>query len=474
MLGSGSSPRTILTNVGWLAAAEVAGRLLTFVALMHLTRTLGPSRMGMVEFGLSLFSILVLVSMGGIEIIAKRQVARTTQGMGRIAGVVVIVGWTWLACALLVLALAAPLFPHEPPALAVAAGFALAALVTPLTLRFAFLGRERMDCVGIASVLGQLTWTVAVLIGIRSAADVQLAPALWLAGEVVRVSVLLVAYRRLFGRIRRPKSRALEVWARASVPVALGRIARGMLYLVDVFILGLLAPLAVVGLYGVALRLPLFVVSIGLMVHQALFPSVARMVPARDEEGLGRLQGVAFRAAVSLGLAATLTLAGSAEAFLGTLFGDAYRVASPFMLVLAWKIPLTALSGIYRNVVWASSPSLEAVLSVSGSGITVLAAVLATLAYGPLGCAFAMVGGEVVLLGLYLWGARGHRYGFGPWLRLWLPLQLVALCGIWAWSWWLPVGNDWLVMGSAIAVGAAAGLLPLLPWANDLRDALRP
>ncbi len=473
MTGTGSTPRRILSNVGWLAAAEVFGRLLTFVALMHLTRALGPRHMGMVEFGLSIFSILALVALGGIEIVAKRQVARTTQGMGRIAGVVVVVGWTWLGCALLVLAFAASSFDREAPALMVAAGFALASLITPLTLRFAFLGRERMDHLAISSVLGQLTWTVAVLIGIQSAEDVQLVPALWLAGETVRVVVLLVAYRRLFGRIHRPRLRALKVWAIASVPVGVGRIARGSLYLVDVFILGLLAPLAVVGLYGVALRLPLFVVAVGVMAHEALFPSVARLIPAGDRAGLGALQGVAFRAAVSLGLAAALTLAGSAEAFLGTLFGDPYRAAAPFMAVLVWKIPLSAVSGLYRNVVWASRPALEAPLSVTGSALTIVAAVSATLAFGPLGCAWAMVGGEALLLCLYGWGARGHPNGLGSWLRLWLPLQVVAVLGIGGWLWWLPAGSDWLVMGSAIIVGAAAGVLPLLPWTADLRAALK-
>ncbi len=473
MPGRGSSPRTILSNVGWLTLSEVVGRGLTFVALVHLTRTLGPGPMGMVEFGLSVFALLSLISVGGIEIVAARQVARTTAGVGRIAGVALILGWGSLAGGLLVLAVFAPSFDHEAPALAVAAGFALASLVTPLTLRFAFLGRERMDLLAVASVLGQVTWTIAVFGWIRSADDVQLAPALWLAGECVRAAVLLTAYSRIFGRIRRPRWRALKVWVATTVPVTLGRVSRGALYVVDVFILGLFAPLAVVGLYGVALRLPLFAVSVGVMAHHALFPSVARMVPAGNEAGLGALQGVAVRAAVSLGLAATLTLAGSADAFLGTLFGEPYRAAATFMVVLVWRIPLTALSGLYRNVVWASRPGLEARLSMLGSAVTVTAAIAATLVFGPLGCAWAMVGGEATLLALYLWGARGHAYGLGSWVRVWLPRQALALAGIALWSWWMPSHGDPVIMASAVAVGAAAGVFPLLPWLPELRAALR-
>ena len=470
MAGRGSSARTILANVGSLLGAEVVGRILTFVALMHLTRALGPDAMGMVEFGLALFALLTLVGVGGIEILGKRQVARTTRGMGRIGGTVLLVGWAWLAAALLLLGVGLSFVDRPPPTLTIAAGFAAAALIAPLGLRFAFLGRERMDRLAIATVLGQLTWAAAVLLVVKDAEDVTLIPALWLSGEAVRVTVLLLSYRKLFGRLQRPKARALRAWAIASVPVGLGRIARGALYIVDVFILGLFAPLAVVGLYGVALRLPLFVVSSGVWVHHSLFPSIVRLLP--DPDGLARLQGIGLRAATSLGLAVALTLGIAAEDLLCVAFGVEFAPAAPIMAVLAWKVPLSSVGGLYRNVVWAASPQREAVLSVTGSLLTIAAAAIGAVVWGAMGCATAMVAGEAFLLVAYLWGSREHPTGLGPWLRVWLPLQVLALGIIGAWWWLLPDGR-WIVSISAVLVGGVAGVLPLLPWARELREALR-
>ena len=235
-----STAKTILSNVGWLVAAEVAGRLVTFIALMHLTRALGPAPLGIVEFGLAVFALLSLVSLGGVEILAKRQVARTTRGIGRVAGTSLVLSWTWLGVAVALLALFAPLVERPAPTFLVATGFIVAAALTPLGLRFAFLGRERMDRLAIASVAGQLVWAASVLVFVESTDDVLLVPALWLAGEATRVILLMVAYKGLFGRIRMPRARGLRVWAAASVPVSLGRIARGSLYLIDVFILGLI------------------------------------------------------------------------------------------------------------------------------------------------------------------------------------------------------------------------------------------
>ena len=468
-----STAKTILSNVGWLVAAEVAGRLVTFIALMHLTRALGPAPLGIVEFGLAVFALLSLVSLGGVEILAKRQVARTTRGIGRVAGTSLVLSWTWLGVAVALLALFAPLVERPAPTFLVATGFIVAAALTPLGLRFAFLGRERMDRLAIASVAGQLVWAASVLVFVESTDDVLLVPALWLAGEATRVILLMVAYKGLFGRIRMPRARGLRVWAAASVPVSLGRIARGSLYLIDVFILGLIAPLAVVGLYGVALRLPLFVVSVGAMAHQALFPTVARLVPAGDREGLASVQGAALRAALSIGLAAALTLSGSADAFLGVLFGEPYRAAAPFLAILVWKIPLMAVAGLYRNVVWAARPALEARLSMAGAGLTVVAAVIATVAVGAIGCAVAMVAGEALLLVLYVGAARSHPSGLGPWIRRWLPLQAIALLGVGIWLASVGGRSDWVVMGSAVAVGALAAAAPLAPFASELRRALR-
>jgi len=473
MTGTGSSPGTILSNVGWLALAEALGRLLTFVALMHLTRALGPEPLGMVEFGLSLFALLALVALGGIEVLAKRQVARTPRGIGRVAGVTLVVGWGWLFLAAVGLGAVAPWIDRPAPTLTVAAGFAAAALLAPLTLRFAFLGRERMGRLAAANIAGQAIWALSVLTLVDSPDDVVLVPALWFAGEAARVCVLLFAYRALFGRIRWPRPLALRTWAAASVPVGLGRIARGSLYVVDVFILGLLAPLAVVGLYGVALRLPLFLVSIAARVHQAVFPSVARLVPAGDATGLGRLQGLSARAALSLGLAAALTLGASGGSWMAVLFGEPWRASAVFLAVLVWKVPLAALSGLYRNVLWAARPAHEARISLAGAAATVVVAVLATLGFGAMGCAVAMVLGEALLLGLYLRGARGHAHGFEVPDKSWAALQAIALVGIAGWWLWLPAAGDVRIIVSSVLVGVAAGLLPLLPTLPALIRTLR-
>ena len=72
-----STLRTILGNAGWLVLAEVTGRLLTFLAIAHLSRRLGPGPMGMVELGLGIFGFLALVALGGVEVLATRRTART-------------------------------------------------------------------------------------------------------------------------------------------------------------------------------------------------------------------------------------------------------------------------------------------------------------------------------------------------------------------------------------------------------------
>src|SRR5206468_655291 len=73
-------------------------------------------------------------------------------------------------------------------------------------------------------------------------------------------------------------------------------VARGLMTVVDVVVLGLLVAPERVAAYGIANKLPLFLASLAGLVHIALFPTVARPVFAGDGRRLGEIQGVALTA----------------------------------------------------------------------------------------------------------------------------------------------------------------------------------
>lgn len=465
-----SVARTILGNTSWLLAAEVANRAITFLAVTRLARALGEEAMGITSLGFGLFGVLSLVAAGGIEIVATRRVARTTAGSGRLAGTYLAVAWLWVLPAAALAALGLLAMGHPPPTAGVALGIAVAALLDPLALRYAFFGRDTMRPVALADLLGAVVWSLGVFAFVHAPTDVLWVPALWLAGATARVCFLLTRVRR-FGRIQAPRLRGVRAWLGASAPVSAGRIARGSLYFVDVLLLGALVPLSDVGLYGVASRLPLFLLGAFLLLHRATFPTLARR--CGDPESTARLVSALLPVVLAVGLAAAITLGDAARVFLETLFGAPYGAAAGWMAVLALRPLLGGVAGLFRNVLWASNERrVEARAAVASALLTGCAVVALSWQLGPVGAAWGMVLGEAILVALYALAARPHLGPLGlP--RSWLLLQGGSIVALLAWT-RSPLPEDpWLAMAAAIAAGGVGATLPLLPWIRSLLDDLR-
>jgi|GEM_PF-2496630 len=471
MSGGVSSLRTILGNAGALVIAEVVGRCLTFFAIAHLSRRLGPESMGMVELGLGIFGFLSLVALGGVEVLATRRVARRQGDIGRVATTQIAVAWLWTTPAAAMALLLLATFNHPPPTALIAGAIGATALLSPFALRFAFQGREQMDGIALGSLLGQAVWTASVLFFVREPSDVRLVPMLWAAGEFSRVSLMLTLFGRRFGRLKRTRGRAVRAWLTASAAMSIGRVARGLLYFVDVLVLGLFAPLEVVGLYAVGLRIPLFLVSSTTLVNRALFPSFSRVLREESVPGAARLLGMTAPAAISLGLASAITLAVAGEDFLVLLFGAPYAAAAPWFAILLFRAPLAGLSGLLRMVLWVERPRREASGAVLATTVTLVLLVTLTPTLGAGGSAAAMLIGEAVLLVVYLraawtW-ARGTRFDGN-----WQVLQGVALLSLAVWASWTAGLDSTATMVSAVVVGAVTGFGPLLPGLARLRRSL--
>ncbi len=383
-----------------------------------------------------------------------------------------VVAWLYTLPGLVVGALALLVFDHPSPTGLIAGGIGLAALVSPLGMRFAFQGRERMDAIALGSLAGQAMWTLGVLLWVREASDVRWVPALWLAGEISRVSLMLWLFGARFGRLQPTRWRAVRAWAVASAPVSVGRVARGLVYFMDVLVLGLLVPLSTVGLYAVGLRLPLFLFGLAVLAHRALFPLFSRVIRTRGPQGTAALVGLLLPPLLSPILAAAVTLAVSGHAFLGVLFGPAYAEAAPWMAVLLFRAPLASVGGLCRMVLWVEAPDVEARAAVLGTLVNVVLLLGAAAAFGPMGAAVAMLAGEAVLVALYMARSTAHLRDVAlP--RSWMALQAAGLLICAAWAPWVSGQPEWMTMGSAFVVGAVAGFGPLLPQLPRLVSELR-
>jgi O-antigen/teichoic acid export membrane protein len=186
--------------------------------------------------------------------------------------------------------------------------FGSAATFAPLALRFAFLGGERMWPVALGLVAGALTF-LGLSVGVgRAREQVFRVGGCWALAMIVRAGIPFAAF---VGREGRPviELRNLGPDLVRTAGLGVGGVARGVMGSIDVIVLGILAPPAAVASYGLAAKIPLFLVTLIALFHTALFPSIVRAYAAGAHARLRRVThlvldvslGIALPSAVCLG-----------------------------------------------------------------------------------------------------------------------------------------------------------------------------
>lgn len=462
--GRSTEVSALVSNALWLIGGEVSARVLAFLSFLWLTRVLSAGMLGTLELGLAALGLAHLVSVGGAEVLAVRSVARGTHAERGIAGMYV---WTgWVAGLILVPAVLLVAWLSGRPSLAVwfAVSYAaIGALIMPLAMRFFFLGREQMSTLAAGELTSAAARLPLILLFVHRDEDLVWAPAIWATAESVRAGALLCLFHRRAGSPRlAPHVSRLAVWFRGAMLPAVGKVGRGLFFVFDLLLLGLLAPLEELGLYAVAVRLPLLALSLAEMVRRSLFPSAVRLAASGEQAEFAKFQSESVKAAVSLGFPVALAMALVAEPLMTQVFGPTWGPSAPLMSILVWRLPLGAITLVHRNVVWAVAPASDGRVAGVGFGIMAVLVSAGATAHGAAGCAVGMLAAEAILLALYARAARAHvrlplaghmgwvarvaigataivataqlAYGLHPWARIALS-ALVAL-GVGVWTNW--------------------------------------
>jgi O-antigen/teichoic acid export membrane protein len=389
-----SAARRVLGNSAWLIASEGATRVVSLATLLYLSRTLAPSGMGSVQFGLAVFMLLQLVCIGGTETLLTREAARAPSDMARLAGRSLLLAWSQLAVAFGVVvggmwALGMPSEMRQSGIL-----FGMAAAVVPASFRFAFLAGERARVIGLGTFAGYAAFLVLCVASVRHPDDVARVGWAWIAGMSIRTAVQLLAFLREHGRLVFDTS-AFAAWLRRTAAVGAGSIARGLMLTMDVLVLGLFRPADEVALYGLAIKVPLFFGSLATLFYTALFPTIARDV-AGDTGRVGKIGAETVEIVLGVMLPGALCLGLVAEPLVLALFTERYREASPLLGVLVWRLPLMAAGGVYRTVLWAKNPGADARVSVQVVTMTFVALLAVAGTAGATGVAWTMLAGDAI------------------------------------------------------------------------------
>lgn len=293
--------------------------------------------------------------------------------------------------------------------------FALVLPMIGLNLRFMVLGVDAERAVAFGNVAAQALLAAGVVLLLRDGRDLFLVPLLVAAAEFVYAAVVIAAVAPRWGLVR-PRMN-LAVWRntlRKGLPLALAGLAGAARYSLGLLLIAVFLTRAEIGLYGAAYKPVLFFSTLVALFSVSFLSTYSGSADAAERAQLVRKT---VRISFLVTLPTAILLSAGAPVAIEALFGSGYGGAAVPLALLAWSVPLLAVSLPYANVlIWADRQAVLMRHTVAGTLASVAGYAVSIPLFGLVGVACTMVGSIALVLALNYRSAVAYGLAAPPWL----------------------------------------------------------
>jgi PST family polysaccharide transporter len=454
--------RKVAAAFGYLALATVAGQLIGFLALAIVARRVSAASIGAYNFDLALATYVAIAGNFGVAYLATRDVAqRPTERYRILFDTSLLVATVLLPLSALFL-LGGHLWLPDAAERRLLGAVVVSVVITALTPDWYLLARQHARAVAVARLAGQVVYGLLViaLIGVGGSVLIRYAWFNVLGFVVTGVIVAVVvgsAWRRDGIEIGFTFAEALVNLLsrmRRSAPFGYSLVVIQVYSGVAIPLLGVTVGARAVGIYTIASRLPLALVSLATVWISVFFPhgsAAAKQDPTALRSDVGRVLSLTIVTAVAIGCAAPF----AARELMPLMFGHAFAIAAAPFALLSVACALVLVQATTSNVLFAvGEERLYAKLLTMVALIMIAADIPLCLHFGATGAAIAAIGAEALIV--VFTGAAARRALGG------LDIDFAVV------RWAIPLAAGILASGLALA-GHRASIFDLfVPAAGGL------
>ncbi len=358
----------------------------------------------MLEYANSLLAWFLLLGDGGLELWATREAAQTSDPRA-LAGRIVPLrfGMAILSFGLILLFVVSPLklFSNFPGLRLLTVLFGLSLFAQAASLKWLWMGREKMARVAGGLVVSQIVFALAVFAFVRRPEAVLWVPVLKLASD----SAMAGFFGWLFVKEHGTPALSFEAGngdaiLRPALTIGTSQ-AMGLLnYNFDTLVLGFLKGASVVGWYNAAYKPVTVALAVPLTYFQGMFPAFSRTWNEQREAFLP-LVTKSFRICAILAIPLGVGGMFLAEPVIRLLYGPAFANSVLPFQILVWSAVLVILRGSCRHALNAAGKqSLDLRSAMVSAGLNVGLNLLLIPRYGMVGSAAATLIADTVWLGM--------------------------------------------------------------------------
>jgi O-antigen/teichoic acid export membrane protein len=394
--------RRIATNFARLSLAELVCRTTSVFVTLSLARRLGVVGYGRIEFAFNVVFWLVLLLRDSSDVIVAREISRHPRLIRPLVDQVLAYKSLFALLLFSALTLMGSLTLSDHQDWIILALYGSMLFTTAIGLDFVFRGTERMGLVAASLCVRTGIYAIGVLTCVQDATRIVWVPVWLAAGEASGIGMIWLSYLKNY-RLPRPRLgiRFLSIMVQRGRNVCLIQLSQAVINSADLLVVGFMSTWSDVGRYGAPHRMVTALLTFGLILQQAAFPTLARLwrqAAGAGREALDSLVEVLMTGLVPVAVGCTVL----ADPLVHLVLPAGYAGAGALLALGIWRAPLLILAYLYQTTLIALNREKVGVRTlVTGAILIVPLVALLRLRFGLSG---AVMGVLLVGLGLVLTG----------------------------------------------------------------------
>lgn len=392
----------LLSKAGWIFLGDGGAKLFGFLATLYLARTLGVEQFGMLSFAISLLGIIAWFTDLGINTVATREIAASTEANGATAADFF---WLKLLLSVAVMFIAAVViwftFAGEPLIRALCLLYLLVLLPQGLQIDWYYRGIQEFQWITMGRWI-QGTVYLGGLLLIVSSNDLLLVPIIYATSVLLSTCAMITALKNPKQLFSTPVKAIWNRILKSGVKLGAGSFIAQAGILLPYILLKFFHTEQIIGYYSAAFKVILVIMLADKVLFSLLLPNLSIKWQDKDAD-LPLLFNRLVKWLLTAGSAGALLIIFTAEPVISLLFGEEYLPAVPMLLILCFFLPATFVNTVFMYALITAGEDSRYLKATIRGGVLAIIIMISAAAAAPLELFIASVAFSEVLFAFFAW-----------------------------------------------------------------------
>jgi len=343
------SNKVLFKNFTSLSILQISNYIFPLITLPYLVRVLGPEKYGLINFAAAFTGYFTILTDYGFNLSATQEISINRDDKQKVTEIfssVISIKILFFILSTLIFLTIVYVVPQFKENLILFLVTFLSVLGTALFPLWFYQGIEKMKYILNINLSIRIIITILIFIVIKSENDyLKLAVLNTMAQFAIGVAGILLAFKKLGIKYSFPNLEQIKAQLKNGLSLFLSTVSINLYTTSNTFILGLFAPLNVVGYFAAADKIRMAFQGILSPMSQSVFPYVNKMLSESYERFINFNQKL-FKISLTIGAIISILLFLFAELIVNIVLGQNYQSSVLVLRIIAWLPLVIFLSNV--------------------------------------------------------------------------------------------------------------------------------